>query len=1031
MKSTILISRMMRVIETEGAIGDGASLADEYSASVRQVNSRLEAVQAAIDAKQVSDAVRMMEDSPRLLDEVGTLDFNQLPDWEVLCSRHNWTPPLKIDKSLLERVLILNDSTETVEPFLRMYRKAVRTNNNRLAVQSLRQLAQIDHSQNWKINLVQAEDAVQKQLISDFRAARNSGDVDECDRLALEFVETNWSDVPTLKGADEIRAYMLQKEIDLRNVEGAEDLSIIKRCMNENWNRPLAMAMLQAVDGFAEKGFVIPVLDRDMVDACRKRCAEEIETEEKERRWKDLCERLHAAIQQENTTAIRDVLSAPEFLDREPDPDMLKSAQLVIQHEEAARKRKVLQIAVCSMAGLFAILALSGWWLRQKLFDDRCEGEAIKLAALQNGSHAVDRLAEALRRLQQDDPEVYADPRVNVFDGKLKTLQSKMVTRTNEIASVLSELKSLKESDWGDNVEAVTGRIERVASLITKDDDKYRNELLALKSAWSEHCEAVESSSRNTATKFHETLVAHIKVVTERLKTELLSDDLKKEVDSCKASISEWNRIHAEHATALEGTLVEAAKSLVDAENMQKNLNDAIQKLKASSTAEGYLAARKTLVEYYSGYPFVKGIGDHPVAPEDAAAVVANTTAEQVQCANMLKAGVEAAEFKTFLADNVVTLAEIPSYSSLYGVFYKGGGFDRIRSEAAYGKRGDEDPVSYFAICKGRPVIKKPSYDSSIIVDGELLDFKKADMVRQISKSSTFGEVVARQMLDTEEICSVIDLCSRPNMTCFEFEGELLKLVSGHMKFAERKQFKKEEIEIYGQNGRFAVDRFPSIRRVQLLQLYFTWLKDDLKLMPQDGIMSRWLSRVERLAQPVRVGSIPEDLTWACMYEKRVRQRNTECAKLLAQMAEEKFIDEYRELRKARMKLRRLLEWKIEYAGCIAFDPYDARWTNDKLSVLPSVKDGVKKDHPLYVLRREGGALVLKPALVPSKSGKGWAIKSGMTNELVAGDPLFQVSERDAAIDAERTIADIMKEIPARIAKQYADKITLFKIEVK
>ena len=89
MKSTILISRITRAIETEGEVGEGASLAEEYSAAVRRVNTRLESVQASIDAKQVSDAVRMMEDEPRLLDEVGALDFPQLSDWVALCSRKN------------------------------------------------------------------------------------------------------------------------------------------------------------------------------------------------------------------------------------------------------------------------------------------------------------------------------------------------------------------------------------------------------------------------------------------------------------------------------------------------------------------------------------------------------------------------------------------------------------------------------------------------------------------------------------------------------------------------------------------------------------------------------------------------------------------------------------------------------------------------------------------------------------------------------------------------------------------------------
>lgn len=1014
MKSTILISRIMRVIETEGAVGEGASLAEDYSAAVRQVNSRLEAVQTSIDAKQVSDAVRMMEDAPRLLDEVGTLDFNQLPDWEVLCSCNNWTPPLKIDNALLERVLMLNESTEVVEPFLRMYRKAVRTNNNKLAVQSLRRLVQIDHSQNWKVNLVQAEESVQKQLVTDFRAAKASGNADETDRLAQEFVETNWSEPPTSKGVEEIRSYIAEKEAKRRNVEGTEDLSIIRRCMSENWNRPLAFSMLQAVDGLVEKGFILPAADCDIVDACRKRCADEMESEEKENRWKELCEQLHAAIQQENTSAIRDVLSAPEFLDREPDPELIKQAQLVIQHEEAARKRKMLQIAVCAMAGLLAVLGVSGWWLRQKLFNDRCEGEAIKLASFQKGAHAVDRLTEALRRLEAEDPDVYADPRVNVFDGKLKTMRSKMNARTNEIAAVLAELKSLRDSKWGESVDSVTSRIARVDAIIAKDDDALRADFLAIKVAWSEHCEEVDTANRNAATKFHETIVSHVKVIADRLKSELISDALTKEVVACKSAIEEWKRVHAQHVPSLEGTVDEAERSLGEAENMQQNLQEAIKKLKSAATAKDYLEARKTLVEFYSGYPFVKDIGSHPVTAEDAAAVVDGSSAEQKAYESLLKSGVDEATFKTFITDNVASLAEIPSYYSLYGIAMNGG-----------------NRQSYFAMCKGKPQIKKPSYDANFQIDGELLDFGKGEMVQQMTRKANYGRPFYKSLPSSDEIKNVVDLAGQSSLGLPKFEQEIVKIIAGHLKEAGAKDFLKNEVDVYGKQYDFAVDRYPAIRRVQLLQLYFTWLRDDLKVMPQDGKFSHWFDRVENLAQPVRVDNVPEDLTWTCMRENRVRQRNSECAKLLAQMASNKFIEEYRAWKRARIELRRLIEWKIEYAGSNAYDPYDARWVKDHSSVLPSILGNIKRDHPLYVLRRENGKLVLKRALVPYKNGTAWAIASGMSKEFVTGDPLFHVSYGDKFIDAEETIRGILSEIPAATAKQFAAKIPLFKVEEK
>ena len=1010
MKSTILISRIMRVIETEGAVGEGASLAEAYAAAVRLVNARLEAVQTSIDAKQVSDAVRLMEDAPRLLDEVGALDFNQLPDWEVLCARHNWTPPPKLDKALLERVLMLNESTEIVEPFLRMYRKAVRTNNEKLAVQSLRGLVRVDHSQNWRVNLAQAEEAAQRRLVADFRAAKSSGNVEEAERIAQEFVETPWAEPPTSKGVDEIRAFVAEEEAKRRNAEGLEDLGILRRCADGAWNRSLAFSMLQALDGLVEQGFVLPAEDRDLVASCRQRCADEMEAEERDRRWRELCEHLHTAIQREDASAIRDALSAPEFLDREPDPDLIKQAQLVIRHDEVARRRKALQVAVCALIGLFAILGVSGWWLRQKLLDDRCAGEAVKLAALQKGSHAVDRLAEALRKLQADDPEVYADPRVNAFVGALGTMRDQMAARTNEIASTLAALRSLREAHWGGDVAAVTSRLERVGAIIAKDDDDLKAEFLALKAAWVDHCNEVDAANRADATTFHDTLVSRVKVAADRLKTELLSDGLDREVTSCKTLLNDWKRVHAPNAPSLGGDVDEAEKSLGEAENTQQNLQKAIQRLKDAAAAKDFLTARKALVEFYSDYPFVKALGEHPIAAEEAAAVTEGTSEGQKAYASLLKPGVDEAAFKTFITESVESLAEIPSYYSLYGLYVQPA-VGTIRP-------------CYFAMCKGKPRIKKPSYDTKYLIDGELLDLGKGEMVQQMSSAS---KPFYKSLPSSDEIKNVVDLARQSNLSLFKFEQEIVKLIAGHLKEAGSL---KNKVDVHGQQRGFAVDRDPAIRKVQLLHLYLTWLRDDLNVMPRDGEISRWFDRVESFAQPVRLDGVPEDLTWTCMREDRVRQRNSDCAKLLSDMATHKFIDKYRAWRRARIELQKLTRWKVSYAGCNAYAPADPRWAKDHSVVLPSILGDVQRDHPLYLLRREKGKLILKKALVPSKSGTAWAIAPGMTKAFVPGDPLFQVSADGVCIDAEATLRGILKGLPADFVKQFADKIPLFNVEV-
>ena len=93
MRTNVLISRISRLVETVGESGEGALLADEYATAVNKANRRLEAVIAAADAKSISDAIRLLNEEPPLLEEISTLDFFQLQDWESLCDMNGWKNP--------------------------------------------------------------------------------------------------------------------------------------------------------------------------------------------------------------------------------------------------------------------------------------------------------------------------------------------------------------------------------------------------------------------------------------------------------------------------------------------------------------------------------------------------------------------------------------------------------------------------------------------------------------------------------------------------------------------------------------------------------------------------------------------------------------------------------------------------------------------------------------------------------------------------------------------------------------------------
>ena len=109
MRSNVLISRICRLIETAGSSGNGSALAEEYASAVAKANARLESVIAAVDAKSISDAIRLISEDPPLLEEVSTLDFFQLQDWDSLCDMNGWRIPPKIDKQMMERAVDIGE----------------------------------------------------------------------------------------------------------------------------------------------------------------------------------------------------------------------------------------------------------------------------------------------------------------------------------------------------------------------------------------------------------------------------------------------------------------------------------------------------------------------------------------------------------------------------------------------------------------------------------------------------------------------------------------------------------------------------------------------------------------------------------------------------------------------------------------------------------------------------------------------------------------------------------------------------------
>ena len=86
--------------------------------------------------------------------------------------------------------------------------------------------------------------------------------------------------------------------------------------------------------------------------------------------------------------------------------------------------------------------------------------------------------------------------------------------------------------------------------------------------------------------------------------------------------------------------------------------------------------------------------------------------------------------------------------------------------------------------------------------------------------------------------------------------------------------------------------------------------------------------------------------------------------------------------------------FKVKSAGKLQYDPFSSAYQRNKGAIVLGVNDEVLKNHPLYVLRKDGATLIVKRAFIVQK-GKWMIANNEIKQDLIPGEPLFQVTFKD------------------------------------
>ena len=621
-----------------------------------------------------------------------------------------------------------------------------------------------------------------------------------------------------------------------------------------------------------------------------------------------------------------------------------------------------------------------------------CRETAKKLEKMLGAADGIAQVEKEVERLKAEEPKVYEAAVVQAVIKKWQEKAEVERARVKEIDDRLETLKSLQaQTAWGGDAARIDHAIEEAGKLLLPQDAKQRVTLTQIRADWDQFKREVEAAKAD-----HAALLAKLEEVTKNLKTKVEAEDgLKQEVDSCEVEIAQWWETNKKYGLELADDVKEAEKKLIAAKEMQQQVQKILSQMKESREVEEYLKLRTALLEQFSSYKFVQAIGDYPLSAAAAAALIQGTASEQVAC-KVNAAKVSDAAFKEFLEKKVLSLAKDPAETDLYGIYYQskdGVHFGRTIDQASeiYMVAGVDRSLRYIGLSRGAAKIEQKG--ESTIVNGELYETTdEVGLCSQFHKPRAYP-LQSIRMGSAEEMRELIAFASREGVTAESFGKELIRLIGEHLE-----SWKKVE--------RKGVAWYPPIRRVQMIARYMRWLKDDLKMLPVEGKLGPCYDVAFRLAAPVFVEGMPNDLTWACLKKAEVEERNAQCREYLEKLEVNHFIERYWTAYRAHEKLAQCANWKVRFVGSLNC-PSGKEWRQAPKKVYSSIFNGVVP-LPLYVARREKGKILFKRVLEADDAG-GMRVVPSMRKELLAGDPLFQIVDGDEMIDT----AKVLKELQA------------------
>ncbi|MEI8120408.1 MAG: hypothetical protein WCI20_00035 [bacterium] len=486
MRPTTVIQRVRQIL-TEGQsslVQDAPDIAVAFSDLCKKANERLRICSDYLKQGMVSEALRIAETEPTLLDLCGELDFIGIERWLQLCGQRKWTVSEPIDAKAIHALNNAYASGQALEPFLKEYRRAVRERRNRDCVRLLRRIASLDKANtNWAEDLKEFERKQIHEIKREFEVAKDKGDAETLAALMME-INGAWS-IPF----DEV----LKRDVlgAAREIYKKEALEKGRHCIADISAAYAALdygrlgPAIAAYKALSKSGYLVP--DTSMTTQMDEACewyAGETKKRLNEKLYEDSLAKLREAVEKGIAEKLDEQLNLLARFDR-PIPDRLEErAHALIDAHHLAQERRRKRWMVTAAVGIVLIAsAVAFVFIRHS-------HKEIKAQLLNNLANAykvedVERFNMLLSRTERDQSWLMRDPDVRLWAQKSAHLAGLLAKKQSSFLQSLSRLESIRDGGFKQGLDGIEDLITVAKNNVTQGADRGR--LAVILQEWESH----------------------------------------------------------------------------------------------------------------------------------------------------------------------------------------------------------------------------------------------------------------------------------------------------------------------------------------------------------------------------------------------------------------------------------------------------------------------------------------------------------------------------------------------------------------